>query len=442
MRSTRVLAVASISAGLLLLLGDRDRLALVGRGATTLRAMTSSAAAHGRLSRVDYSLHRNGTFTNMFSWHGCTKANRRDLPAAGVAGLLDFTATVRLRDLRVLVMGDSVGLQLAAYLEEALLRGADSQRPFPRVDLTEQKYEWKAFNRSVLKYEWKKNPSIALTHMGDGSALATWRMLGMLGRKGANRWRPNMPAKNKLGGFMTSDVNMLLEHLSSGGSEDRDAGRNKFHAMLFRIPHGWIDLNEITEQRLNETVEVARDLFGVDTIIFTTVPFSNNIEGVGNFRRMSDTNAMIRRFCRKCSGDVRVLMLEIDSLMRALMEDNARGMGYDSAANDTYWADRVARVPDRQHPGSVAQVCGERPLTFPSDYCPVRSSFSEDGMHYCMNQIGGRLIAAVACLLDCVYNINSRNSAYLFGEGLDDCASGCNRQFMSLEPVAEDMYVR
>lgn len=63
-------------------------------------------------------------------------------------------------------------------------------------------------------------------------------------------------------------------------------------------------------------------------------------------------------------------------------------------------------------------------------------------MHWCVETIGGRYSASIACLLGCVYN----GSGEMGGgeeefnttkENVRQCERECNEQFMSLFPVAE-----
>mmetsp|Transcript_33307 Transcript_33307/g.40850 ORF Transcript_33307/g.40850 Transcript_33307/m.40850 type:complete len:129 (-) Transcript_33307:63-449(-) len=126
--------------------------------------------------------------------------------------------------------------------------------------------------------------------------------------------------------------------------------------------------------------------------------------------------------------------MEFGNLMQVLMEENAKVLGYDISHNKTYWMDRLDQYPSTEFRGSVAHVCGEK-VELPSNHCTVQNGFSRDGIHICMNAVGGRMFAAIGCLLDCVY-----------GDGDDllerrqECAASCNHQFMSLEPIKESMF--
>jgi hypothetical protein len=55
-------------------------------------------------------------------------------------------------------------------------------------------------------------------------------------------------------------------------------------------------------------------------------------------------------------------------------------------------------------------------------------------MHPCLEAIGGRIFASLACLLRCVYNHHETESNE--GKGfIRACEQDCNNRFMSLMPV-------
>lgn len=63
-------------------------------------------------------------------------------------------------------------------------------------------------------------------------------------------------------------------------------------------------------------------------------------------------------------------------------------------------------------------------------------------MHWCVETIGGRYSASIACLLGCVYNESGERGGgeeefNTTKENVRQCERECNEQFMSLFPVAE-----
>jgi hypothetical protein len=63
---------------------------------------------------------------------------------------------------------------------------------------------------------------------------------------------------------------------------------------------------------------------------------------------------------------------------------------------------------------------------------------SHDGMHWCVESLGPRYSASVACLLGCAYTGNEPQHALV---ELRRCERECNDQVMSLVPVDESWIV-
>ena len=205
----------------------------------------------------------------------------------------------------------------------------------------------------------------------------------------------------------------------------------------------------ITEAKLNKTLAVAHDLFGVETAIFTTVPFSNNIQTEQDYLKMNHVNRMIKKFCLtyRPHGNVRrigvhsVMALDLHQLVHALMEENAVSLGYNTSVQQSdpvwYWMERLSQYPKHDLHASIPHVCAAPKPAMDAPSCHKQNSFSLDGMHYCMTTVAGRLVAGVACLLKCFYDTNYRNYRE---SSLHECASSCNQQFMSLHPIPKSVY--
>ena len=158
---------------------------------------------------------------------------------------------------------------------------------------------------------------------------------------------------------------------------------------------------------------------------------------------------MITTFCltyRAASGNGRsgvknVMLLDLHQLVNTFMEANAIALSYNTSlqqSNPTrYWMERLAQYPKSTLRASIAHVCAAPKPAADAPTCHKQNSFSIDGMHYCMTTIGGRFSAAVACLLKCVYDDTNYR-----GRTRDECATLCNQQFMSLNPIPKSMYNR
>ena len=64
----------------------------------------------------------------------------------------------------------------------------------------------------------------------------------------------------------------------------------------------------------------------------------------------------------------------------------------------------------------------------------IRNKISTDGIHWCIETLGPRYAASIACLLGCVYN-GEGESATKNNDDVRTCERECNDQFMSLTPV-------
>jgi len=386
----------------------------------TFAISTRKSSYPTKEDRITYSLHRNGSYHDYFNLYYRCPGRKVFPPILETPGVFDFATQISLHGLKIIVMGDSVGVQFAQGLDEAVGTPQNSS------------------TRHVLKNEWGTHAAIVLNDLGNGNAVATYRLLGMLGKFGENHWRPNQPGRRGYGGWLGKDVVDLFNHSSRVKA---------FDAMVFRIPHGWISLESITEEKLEETVALAHELFGVSSVIFVNVPFSNNIQTTSDFQKMTETNDMIRKMCQEWNEEkadktgVKVLMtIELGKLVDDLMRESAISLGY-NISNHSYWIERLTRYPSPNNPASVVHVCAERPVS-PAEKCTKQNGYSLDGMHYCMPTIGGRLYADIACLLGCAYNgrmsaIFTKNTT---DTALNQCAAACNWQFMSVQPVEESMY--
>lgn len=91
-----------------------------------------------------------------------------------------------------------------------------------------------------------------------------------------------------------------------------------------------------------------------------------------------------------------------------------------------------------RHAPSIPMVCAfpiDPPFTTKNETAGdcFFNRVSRDGMHWCIESLGSRYSANIACLLGCVYNGEGPQN----GQDLRQCEQECNEQFMSLVPVDE-----
>jgi hypothetical protein len=422
-----------------------------------------------------------------------TKAIQRVPLSPSLHSILNVS-TYFQTNLKILVLGDSVGIQFAQVLQEAA--GAN--------------------HVSMLIYAWglHEKVSIAAPIQG-GGVVAGFRHTKMFLKHG--NWRHQ--------GWKMEDVHLLLNHSyydddSSSSSylhhqyhkktdnidnTDDDNNNNtrtttdqetntsstqlslsikqqqqqppphkrqttvqQFDAMIFRIPHGWLTLDEITHDTLVKSLVLSNHIFGVRTIILMTLPLNNNVKTMEELEQLHRVNAMIRDVAdhwpeyivvgrhqseHKNESDSRgiqhVLLLEFGKWAMELTELNAQeNLGWNITSSKTPTTNGTTnssflldRLGCKKFPPSIAMAC-TNPNVKVGDCSCDQNIISIDGMHWCMEGIGGRLLGGMACLLQCPLLLRKSGSNSSSGGGEDGsipdlkaCEQRCNSRFMSLEPV-------
>jgi hypothetical protein len=348
-----------------------------------------------------------GYFTKCYVGVKANKWGRKPIKrvalAPDFAGVLGVTTTLET-NLKILSLGDSVGMQFHQLLEEAA--GALWQ------------------NRQRYQFAWGGHESTSVAAPVDGGGvLAAFRMTGMLLEAHRGQAPPNAGG----GGWLPEHVQQLLNHTYRYDKHQKVVER--FDAMIFRIPHGWLKLEDITEATLTESLMMAHKLFAVQTAIVLTLPLNNNVKTMEELEQLHQTNVMIRRVVDSWSeesGPQDVLLMDFGTWADQLTEWNARVSGMDTTqSNANYTLNRLGCAG--KFPPSLAMICTD--IVPPGSCACTRNMISIDGLHWCMESVGGRVIAAIACLLQC---------PLLHYNDTKGCAQWCNERFMSLEPVIID----
>ncbi|KAL7453629.1 hypothetical protein ACHAWC_005282 [Mediolabrus comicus] len=381
-----------------------------------------------------------------------------DYPRSG--RILDFRATIST-NLNILQIGDSVLVQLAQAFDEMVgcrsvftgsNNGTDTGFCRPR-DLI-----WQAWlghdGRSLMA------PTIG------GGASAMWRMTALLSKSAEGK----PPANEFGGGWSMPEVESFLKHYvpwseDSDGEQIGNSKLERFDAVLFRVQHGWMKINDITNDRLVEAVELSHQLLGAKTlshqllgaktVILMTIPFTNNVNSVEEAKKVDDINNNIREIAhgwhlRNSTGVKHVLVLEYGTYYNHIIWTNARHIGYNVSAplmmtnemfdteGKTFLHDRL--VTGKEWPPSIAMVCSKRAWLNTAKAKCHRNYLFSDGMHICPETLAARYGVVVACLLGCVYNgkPGANNDDLQRDEAkLRACERDCNEQFMSVMPVEE-----
>lgn len=286
------------------------------------------------------------------------------------------------------------------------------------------------------------------------------------------------PANSGGGGWSMKDVNRFLYHEMGGLEMMREQAKEEirmkrkeysrkrdpnepedpmekinqntpplggFDVVIFRVMHGWMKTDEITPSRLTEAIHLAAELFGANTVILQTIPFTNNVKTEEDWKGINRLNAVIRNIAKNwhpknSTLPDQIMVHEYGQYVNHIIWSNARHIGYD--VSDPLNADAnvfetegpkflFERLNDGQeYSPSIPMVCSDMAsLGDKHDKCNRNYLFS-DGMHVCPERLSFRYAVGLACLVGCVYNRCDE------GEGdVRGCERECNDLFMSVVPI-------
>ena len=369
-------------------------------------------------------------------------------------------------DLNILVMGDSVAMQLAQLLQEAmsipnrkthraLLRPLYPQCTGPihkRADDCEPEDE---------KHEslfW----GISVSDGGGGSG--GWRILDFWLRRNEGEPLPEEAG----GGWVAKDSQQLLQtiehyqkqqqqqqqqlqtiHNKTTTNNNTNNNANNVDVLVFRISQPWMWWQDMTMTKMHKTIEVAREQLGVRVVVFVTIPYSNNIVDQNHIHLMHKKNEMVRRFVQMYPHssaklpDTTVLYWDLAKLNNALVQDNARQLRY-HVEDDEHDFDfsletlrpRIKRGRTKPtHTRSIGHVCAPPRVPANATQCVNFNKITYDGQHLCLSTIGGRAMAGLACVIRCAYSMDQNTPL------MHACQDACNEQYMSLEEIDPSYFV-
>lgn len=362
----------------------------------------------------------------------------RGVPRTG--RVLDFTATIST-DLKLLHLGDSVMVQLSQAVDE--MAGG--------LALGSRRKLWEA---------WRGHDggSIVAPTFG-GGATALWRMTALLSmsRKG----RP--PANSPGGGWSDTEIEALTGYSYEVEGQPHNATIGSFDVVIYRVMHGWMKSNEITNARLVEAVELCGELLGATTVVMMTIPFTNNVKTLEERRQVKEINGDIRLIARgwharNNTSVQKVLVMEYGNYNDHLIWSNARYLGYNvshplRATQATFESEGERPdffLLDRLNDGaawsaSIPVVCHDMESLGTERSKCNRNHLFLDGMHVCPERVAARYAAGVACLIGCAHNEkegkgDTAKDRLLPEKEMRACEKSCNEQFMSVMPV-EDSWI-
>jgi hypothetical protein len=430
-----------------------------------------------KLVKTDYKLIQNFTFQTSFDSNldHCQNGKYRGdtSPIFSQQNKLDFQTLIST-PLKVLLMGDSVGIQFSQFLQDTA--GASHN------------------NRKVLRYTWGNHEGLHIASpIRGGGAIAGWRITGMFGNKGMNniKYMPNHGG----GGWMEQDVRNIRRALAAMSDKSQnssditslssesslppslcnnlevepndgkegtpkifDGQDNKtecpeedFDVVIQQIPFGWIGkpvTSHITYESIHELVQLSGKYFGAKTVILQTIPVNNNV--IDMVAELDVVNNAILNYTNTYDFDdnemlvQKVLVMDLAKLSYELFAHNAAAMDM-IALNTTEEINQsladnsilhllnplLANRTKCCHPTYgqiIGFACSNKNIRYRHCYL---TRYSADGMHWCMDKVGGRISGGIACLLKCVEQDNRVSD-------LRDCEKQCNDKFMSLRSLEYD----
>ena len=425
---------------------------------TSQHAWTESHSAYHAMDptvRISFRLHdpKDEPYPNKFlsvKPYMCNGNDKADLPSS-LSGrtVLNFTTTIAT-DLKVVHLGDSLGQQFVQGFDASVLgKGYEANRNV----LHEYFYEGGIWSHNCL--------SVAAPTRGGGIS-SYWRVTDLISkhnrRKEAACAKEDLQKKQRVGWSMEQSLELVNYNYTTNETEPYSQIKDTssfavgpFDAVIIRIPHGWMDIPDITPERIMSAIQLSSENLSVQTVIITALPLNNNVLNATDLIGIHTINNMIRRIARTWKSGPEtsvkwILMQEFGNFTNQILWKSAQHLGYDVTGTENnqqtdgwelsgvdFLLDRL-QWAKRKWPPSIPMVCAEKPSMV--DKNCIRNKISTDGIHWCIETLGPRYAASIACLLGCVYNGKeetttvSKNS-----EDVRTCERECNDQFMSLTPV-------
>lgn len=445
---------------------DSDRCEVPGDSAAILRPYTrEQIAADG--TRVSFRLHDPGDVPYPDKFVGMPGYRCGDQtalpPSLSGRAVLNFTTTVAT-DLKVVFVGDSLGEQFAQAFDAAVLGVGHDDKRLART-----------YRNGRDNINLHSCLSVSAPVRGGGVS-AFWRVATLMSMetRGAGMCAHKTTTWNEQQGatlvhhryFERAKNESDRRHVrpapewnaSSISTRDLPHAVGAFDAAVLRLPHGWLTIKQITKERIIEAIHLTNKNLGVQTVIVSTLPLNNNVITPADWEGVARINQIVRDLAagwappRQLGGVTRVLVQEFGNFTNQVVRMNAEHiklvhtatpdfaqMGWELAGtefllqrltSDHFWVPSAAMVcaspprTRRQEDGKEAEEC-------------VRNRISRDGCHWCVETLGARYSASVACLLGCVFNTEPGGET-ANGEGVRRCERVCNDRFMSILPVEKE----
>ena len=411
---------------------------------------------------TNYTISHKHTYANKFDTkYKCIQDLRMPTSSKFTQpNIFDFQAQISTSQ-KILFIGDSVGIQFSQSLQEAA--GVLN-----------------SLGRKILRYSWGDHEGIHLAHsVRGGGVIAGWRITGMLreSKKNDIETMPNIAG----GGWLMDDVTNLKRALymtkssketgkltnmtctyregltttnttSSIVIDSTTCQEDSFDTVVLQIPFGWLKkpaTNEIHYDSIHEAVQLSHKLFGAKAVIIQTIPVNNNVidmveelDAINNaiFNYSNSYNYTMLAHNQNYDMVEQVVVMDMAKFSYELFAHNAAGLkmiNYNNKEIDEFIANgrlstilnplisKRTKCCNTDYGQIIAFACSRVREARKPKKC-WNTLYSLDGMHWCMDKVGGKINGAVACLVQCLEN------KWKFGK-LKDCENVCNHNFMSMK---------
>jgi hypothetical protein len=378
-----------------------------------------------------------------------------------VPGVIDFEAEIST-SLRIAVVGDSIGRQIAARVEEALQ---------PDFNPPRRRRRRHYYHTNRVVYSDTSTSAVIVSHpVRGGGTLISYRINGMFSSdRQTTRWRfrrrrlgrrrrlrqrqqPGIEDRRrhlqdffKPQMFNRTEIEIALGPIAANATAAAPPHRNAVDVLVQRDNFPWVHLPMITPELLERNTALASELFHMEILVYVNFYFSNNVVDEASYKMFLDKREVVRNFVRAYVPPVhstlrRLLVLDMDRLVDLLNESNARSIGFNTTHQPfAKWMLSQTLGPYDPHAvyrKHIAQACG----TFVPNHADAcaRNMIFTDGLHFCPSTFAGRVAAGLACLVQCAEQ--DRGDDPRRGDRGPDsflrtCERACNNKYMSLDPI-------
>jgi hypothetical protein len=240
-----------------------------------------------------------------------------------------------------------------------------------------------------------------------------------------------------------------------------------FDVVVNTLSPGWINARAYPTQwesimnNLNETIRVSFDLLDAETVVLQTIPIMNNLHKLSDVQKLNkfiwnlaeefnQVNQMEPAYFHDGNKKKKqILVMDMYAFNVYLFLENLIHIGLISreygdvikqnlsmASNHEEFIDISLALDHLMN--NTTNKCFDRRkrlcqkvghVCFDSN-CTIPSAITADGLHYCTGITGGRVNAALACLLQCRYSNKESDADFL-----NICMLECNKKFLTIEPV-------